>query len=571
MKILKKQVLRGPNIWSNYRKKLIQVRLDLEDMEEYPTNKISGFKERLERMLPSMVEHECSEGRRGGFLHRVEEGTWLGHVMEHIALELQTLAGMETGFGRTRSTKTRGVYNVVFNYTIEEAGLFAADAAFRIISALAAQEDYDLAADLEALKDIYEDYGLGPSTKSIVEEAERRNIPWKRLGNDSTIQLGYGKNQMRFQATTTCRTSSMAVDIAGDKEDTKRLLERSRIPVPKGSLCSSIDELQETVEAIKYPIVIKPLDANQGKGISININSFEEAVSGFHTAKEFSRHVLVEKFVEGSDYRILVINGKFEAASKRIPAHVTGNGAHTISELIEVENSNPKRGNGHENILTKIKLCHESHKLLADKGYTLESIPQAGETIWLKSTANLSTGGTAVDATDEMHPENIFMAERIARLVGLDICGIDVMAKNLSEPLNKNGGAVLEVNASPGFRMHLAPAEGKPRNVAAPVVDMLYPEGKPCRIPIIAITGTNGKTTTTRILSCISRNSGLTTGYTTTDGIYINDFLIEEGDTTGPLSANIILGDPTVDIAILETARGGILRSGLGFDQCDVA
>jgi cyanophycin synthetase len=570
MKIIKIQALSGPNIWSIQRKKLIQMRLDLEEMEQFPTNKIDGFKERIETMLPSLIEHRCSEGCRGGFFSRIERGTWMGHVIEHIALEIQSLAGMETGFGRTRETKTLGTYNVVFSYTEENVGLFAAESAVAIAEALIAGKEYDLSADLQKMREIRERVRLGPSTGSIVEEAVSRNIPWIRLGTNSLVQLGYGINQMRFQATITCKTSSIAVDIACNKELTKKMLNMASIPVASGSICVNEEDLAETIKKIGYPIVLKPLDGNHGKGASINVTNWEDAVSGLAFAKEYSKRIIVEKFITGFDFRILVIDNKLVAAAKRVPAHVIGNGKETIQELIDTTNLDPRRGYGHENVLTQIDVDRDTKDLLEKLGYTLETIPRIGEIVFLKSTANLSTGGTSVDVTDMMHPENIFLAERISRVIGLDVCGVDIMAENLTQPLKENGGVILEVNAAPGFRMHLAPSEGLPRNVAAPIIDMLYPPGKSCRIPIIAVTGTNGKTTTTRLLAHIVKNNGFKVGFTTTDGIYIQNHMMEKGDTTGPLSAEYVLRDPTVEFAVLETARGGILRSGLGFSLCDI-
>jgi len=571
MKILKIQALRGPNLWSIQRKKLIQMRLDLEEMEQFPTNKIDGFRERLEAMFPTMIEHRCSEGVRGGFFMRIERGTWMGHVIEHIALEIQTLAGMETGFGRTRETKTPGIYNVVFSYTEENVGMFAAESSVRIAEALIAGTDYDLESDIQKMKEIRERVRLGPSTGSIVEEAVSRDIPWIRLGTNSLVQLGYGVNQMRFQATITCKTSNIAVDIACNKEETKRMLDMASIPVASGSICVDEEDLELTIKKIGYPIVIKPLDGNHGKGASINVVTWEDAVEGLAHAKKYSRRVIVEKFITGFDFRVLVIDNKLVAAAKRVPAHVLGDGKHTIQELIDTTNKDPRRGYGHENVLTEITVDRDTTDLLEKLGYTLETIPNNGETVYLKSTANLSTGGTSVDVTDMMHPENIFLAERISRVIGLDVCGIDIMAENLTQPLKENGGVILEVNAAPGFRMHLAPSEGLPRNVAAPVIDMLYPPGKPSRIPIVAITGTNGKTTTTRLMAHIVKNNGYRVGFTTSDGIYIQNHMLEKGDTTGPLSAEYILKDPTVEFAVLETARGGILRAGLGFSRCDIA
>ena len=571
MKIDKIQALRGPNIWSVQRKKLIQMRLDLEEMEQFPTNKIDGFRERIEAMFPTMIEHRCSEGVRGGFFSRIERGTWMGHVIEHIALEIQTLAGMETGFGRTRETKTPGVYNVVFSYTEENVGMFAAESSVAIAEALIEGRPYDLEADIQKMREIRERVRLGPSTGSIVEEAVSRDIPWIRLGTNSLVQLGYGINQMRFQATITCKTSSIAVDIACNKEQTKKMLDAASIPVANGGICVDEDDLDDVIQKIGYPIVIKPLDGNHGKGASINVKNREDAIDGLAYAKKYSHRVIVEKFITGHDFRVLIIDNKLVAAAKREPAHVKGDGKQTIQQLIEETNKDPRRGYGHENVLTQIDVDRDTTDLLEKLNYTLETVPKKGEVVYLKSTANLSTGGTSIDVTDMMHPENIFLCERISRVIGLDICGVDIMAENLTQPLKENGGCILEVNAAPGFRMHLAPSEGLPRNVAAPVIDMLYPPGKPSRIPIIAVTGTNGKTTTTRLLAHIVKNNGFKVGFTTSDGIYVQNHMMEKGDTTGPVSAEYILKDPTVEFAVLETARGGILRSGLGFSRCDIA
>ncbi len=546
------------------------MRLDLEETEHTPTNKIPGFRERIETLLPSMYTHRCSEGTEGGFFKRVEMGTWMGHVIEHIALEIQTLAGMDVGFGRTRETKTPGTYNVVFNYIEESAGVYAAEEAVKIAESLMNATDYDINACIQTLKEIRERERLGPSTGSIVEEAASRKIPWIRLGKNSLVQLGYGINQQRFQATITGNTSCIAVDIACNKELTKKMLEDAAIPVPSGDLVLDEEGLQRVIKKIGYPLVLKPLDGNHGKGASINVKDYETALVGLEHAQKYSRKVIVEKYITGYDFRVLVIDHRMVAAARRVPAHVMGDGELNLQQLIDKENEDPRRGYGHENVLTEIEVDKDTNELLAKLNYTLETVPQKGEIVYLKSTANLSTGGTSIDVTDMIHPENIQMAERISRIIGLDVCGIDIMAENLTQPLKESGGAILEVNAAPGFRMHLAPSEGLPRNVAAPVVDMLYPPGKEFRIPIIALTGTNGKTTTTRLLAHIVKNNGKRVGFTTSDGIYIHNTLLERGDTTGPLSAEFILKDPTVEFAVLETARGGILRSGLGFGTCDI-
>ena len=570
MRIESLQVLRGPNIWSINRKKLIQMRLNLEELEHRPTNKISGFYERLRTLIPSLYEHRCSPGVPGGFFQRVVEGTWMGHVIEHIALEIQSLAGMETGFGRTRETHTPGVYNVVFNYEEEKVGIYAAEAAVRIAEALIEGTNYDLEKDIREMREIRENTRLGPSTGAIVEEAISRNIPWIRLNGQSLVQLGYGKNQVRFRATITERTSSIAVDIASNKEETKRMLQEHAIPVADGMTITSATQVDEAIRRIGFPLVFKPLNGNHGRGATINVKTHAEAISAFEHAARISPRVIVESFVSGYDFRVLVIDNKMVAAALRIPARIMADGESTIQELIDQENRDPRRGYGHENVLTEIIVDRDTLDLLAKKGYHLETVPAKGEVVYLKSTANLSTGGTSVDVTDQVHPQNIFICERISRIIGLDVCGIDIMAQNLTEPLTETGGVILEVNAAPGFRMHIAPSEGLPRNVAAHVLDMLYPPGKSARIPIIAITGTNGKTTTTRLIAHIIKSIGHRVGFTTSDGIYVQNTMLMKGDTTGPKSTEFILKDPTVEVAVLETARGGILRSGLGFSQSDI-
>ena len=546
------------------------MKLDIQEMEELPSNKIPGFSERMEKMFPTMHAHECSEGHAGGFFKRVKEGTWMGHVVEHIALEIQSLAGMDCGFGRTRSTGQHGVYNVVFNYTEEKVGVYAAKSAVRIVEALIKGETYDLADDIQQMRELREDERLGPSTGSIVEEAIKRKIPWIRLNRHSLVQLGYGINQKRVQATVASSTSSIAVEIACDKEETKNLLEAASVPVPRGRVVYDEEDLEIAVKRIGYPIVVKPVGGNHGRGATININNWEEAKVALAAAKRISRGVIVERFITGFDHRLLVINYQFVAAARRTPAMVTGDGKHTIQQLVDIVNQNPLRGYGHEKVLTAIKIDDTTLAILQEKEMTVNSVLKAGEELHLKRTANLSTGGTSTDVTDIVHPYNVFMAERIARIIGLDICGIDIMSPDIRQPMHENGGAVLEVNAGPGFRMHIAPAEGLPRNVAEPVIDMLYPPGSSARIPIIAVSGTNGKTTTTRLIAHMVKTVGYKVGFTTTDGIYIQNRMVEAGDCTGPISAEFVLKDPTVNFAVLECARGGILKAGLGFHNCDV-
>ena len=570
MRIREIRAMRGPNYWSIRRHKLIVMTLDLEDYEQKPTDKISGFLDRLKKMFPTMVSHRCSVGCEGGFFQRVEEGTWMGHVIEHIALEIQTLAGMDVGFGRTRSYGEEGVYSVVFAYMEEKVGIFAAKAAVKIAETIAEGKDYDLENDIKTMREMREDERLGPSTGSIVEEAASRGMPWFRLNKYSLCQIGYGANQKRIQATVTSETSSIAVEIACDKEDTKYMLDKAEIPIPKGEVIKTEEGLKDAIDYLRYPLVIKPINGNHGRGITTNIQNWEEAVVAFKAAKEVSRSVIVEKYITGDDYRLLVINYKLVAAAKRTPAHVVGDGKSTVKQLIDEVNKDPRRGYGHEKVLTQIHIDKMTEEILESKNLTLDSIIPNGEMLKLKDTANLSTGGTATDVTDIVHPYNVLMAERIARIVGLDICGIDLMCSDVSFPVNESGGAVLEVNAAPGFRMHIAPSDGLPRNVAANVIDMLLPPGANELIQIVAITGTNGKTTTTRLIAHMAKMKGHSVGYTTSDGVYIQNMMVLKGDCTGPASAEYVLRDPTVDFAVLETARGGLLRAGLAFDQCDI-
>ncbi|MBK7253340.1 MAG: cyanophycin synthetase [Ignavibacteria bacterium] len=575
MKILELKALRGANYWSNRWKKLIVMRLDIGEYEDRPSDKIPGFTERLNELIPSLKTHTCSYGYEGGFLQRVSEGTWAGHIIEHIALEMQTLAGMETGFGRTRETNDIGIYNVIFSYIEEKAGLYTAGESVKLYIAIAEGKSIEelkkqFNGNIQKLREIRERVRFGPSTGSIIEEAENRGIPHIRLSSQSLVQLGYGVYQKIIQATMTCRTGYIATGIASDKDLSKNLLASMGVPVPKGFKIYNIEELEDAIYSIGFPVAIKPLDSNHGKGISANIISPEDAKKAFESAKKYSRAVIVEKSLKGNDFRALVINNKLIAVAERTPAFVKGDGVSTINQLVEKVNSDPRRGYGHEKILTQITIDYMTERVLELKGYNLETVLKKDEICYLKSTANISTGGTAIDRTDEVHPDNIFLFERIARIIGLDIAGIDVVAPDVSSPIVKNGGGIVEVNAAPGFRMHLAPSEGLPRNVAEPVVNMLFPPGEKFRIPIIAVTGTNGKTTTTRLIAHIMKNVGKNVGFTTTEGVYIGNKLIQAGDNTGPVSAQMVLRDPTVEIAVLETARGGLLRAGLGFDGCDI-
>ncbi|WP_205511762.1 cyanophycin synthetase [Longitalea arenae] len=570
MKILDLKVLMGPNFWSIRKTKLIQMVLDLQELEHWPTDKIPGFYERIKQLIPSLYNHHCSEGKPGGFFDRVRDGTWMGHVIEHIVLELQSLAGMNTGFGRTRGTGVPGVYNVVFAYGEAKSGLYAAQAAVNIAEALVQGQPYDVNEDIRQIRELWFGQKLGPTTESLVCEALKRDIPMIRLDDSSYVQLGYGAKQKRVETAVTNHTGMIATEIAGDKDVTKKILQEAYAPVPAGVIVNRSEDLQDAIDEVGFPLVVKPLNSNHGKGATTDINSWQEVTAAFLKAKEYSNEVVIEKYIRGCDYRALVINYKFVAAALRTPAAVMGDGIHTIEELVNIVNKDPRRGNGHEKVLTKIQIDEATIKLLAKMNYTPKTILAKGVVVHLKDTANLSTGGTSTDVTDLVHPSNIRLFERVARIIGLDICGIDIVATSLSTPVKKNGGAIIEINAAPGLRMHLCPSYGNPRNVAAPIIDMLFPTND-ARIPIVAVTGTNGKTTTTRLIAHIAREAGFVTGFTTTDGIYIDEEQINEGDAAGPFSARVLLKDNSVEFAVLECARGGILRSGLAFDKCDVA
>ena len=571
MKILKIQTLRGPNYWSIRQQKLIVLQLDLAELTEKRSDEIPDFYQDLIELFPSLSS-DCGHG----FLQDVQEGIFLEKIVAQVALELQSLAGMPVEFSCTRSTSTSGVYQVIFEYLNEEAGRYAGKAAVRICQNLADRgyyPDSELGQDRRDLKELWRQGALGPSTEAIVKEAQARGIPWMQLSTRAMTQLGYGANQKRIQATQSDRSGILGVELACDKESTKEILQKYGIPVPLGAKIRYFDELEATIEQVGgFPVVIKPLDCNHGRGVTIDINSWREAEAAFDTAIALSklREVIVERYHRGRDHRVLVVNGKFVAVAERVPAHVVGDGRSTIEELIESTNRDPRRGEGHENVMTRIELERSSLELLRQQRCTRDTILRPGEICYLRATANLSTGGMAIDRTEEIHRDNIWLAERAARIVGLDIIGIDILTPDISRPLAEVNGVVIEVNAAPGFRMHVCPSQGQPRNVAAPVLDMLFPPGSNPRIPIIAITGTNGKTTTTRLIAHIFQQTQRTVGYTTTDGTYVDDYLVEAGDNTGPQSAQLILQDPTVEVAVLETARGGILRSGLGFDACDV-
>ena len=562
------RALRGPNYWR--LAPVIACDVQLGALEHVSSAEMPGFYERLTTAIPSLAEHYCTRQEPGGFLERLREGTHLPHILEHVALELQSLSGCDVSFGRVVPSGDPDTWWVIVAYEEEEVGLQSMRDAVKIIRACIAEQPIDVDAIREQLLSLYEAVRLGPSTAAVVEEAKRRGIPVRRLNNYSLVQLGLGKNLRRIQATLSDYTSAIAVEIAQDKDDTKRVLGNIGLPIPKGDVARSIDRALEIVEEIGYPAILKPLDASHGRGISGRIEDDAALREAWNDAREFGDRIVVEQYAEGRDYRVLVVNGKVVACAERTPARVIGDGTSTVGQLIERENRDPRRGVGHTKTLTKLPSDERTVCFLRKQGLTLGSVPADGQEILLRGTANLSTGGTAIDRTDEMHPDNVTACEMAAGIIGLDIAGIDVLTPDISVPFRENGAVIIEVNAGPGIRMHTHPTEGTPRNVAAPIIDMLYPPGTKSTIPVIAVTGTNGKTTTVRLIAHLFRLGENVVGFTTTDGTYLQNRLVLEGDMTGPFSANIILSNPTVDIAVLETARGGLLRAGLGFDEVDV-
>lgn len=568
MKIIDKRVYTGRNIYSH--KVCIRLMVDVEEYADIPTKDIDGFNERLVKALPGFKYHKCALGYEGGFLERLKEGTYLPHVFEHMVIEMQNLLGFKNvKYGKARCIE-KSIYYIVFQYELEEAAMQCAYCALDCVNSFIKGKDYDMAGALRDIEKKIADIRLGPSTKGIYDEAVRRGIPVTRIGKDSILQLGYGRNQRIIEATLTDRTSCIAVDIACDKELTKKLLQEASLPTVEGLCCRTLEEALEAGNTIGYPLVVKPFNGNHGRGVTVDIKSAKELEEAFNEAAAISSKVIVEKFIEGKDYRVLVVNRKVVAVAQRIPPMVTGDGVHTIRQLVEEENKNPLRGFGHEKPMTKIPIDSIMEKYLSKNGYSLDSIPSTGERIPLRFNANLSTGGASRDCTDKIHPDNIDIAIKAADIIGLDIAGIDICTKDISKSLWNIGGAILEVNAAPGIRMHMYPSYGKSRNAAECIIDYMFPKEKPCSIPIISVTGTNGKTTTTRMIAHILSLKGMNVGMTTTSGIYINNTCISKGDNSGPESARRVLMDKNVDAAVLETARGGILRKGLGYDLADV-
>ena len=573
LEILETRVYRGANVWSY--EKAIHLVVDLGSLEEFPTDRLPGFTENLLQMLPGLREHSCSRGRRGGFVERLQEGTWLGHVAEHTALALQQVVGHDVRRGKTRQVKGEvGRYNVIYGYVDENVGLAAGRLAVRLVNHLvSADPDFHWDEELESFIRRAERTAFGPSTQAIVDEAVSRDIPWIRLNQHSLVQLGQGVHGKRIRATMTSETSSIAVDIASDKDLTTRLLAAAGLPVPKQESVRSLEGALAAARRVGFPVVVKPLDGNHGRGVCLDLQSEEDVREAFPIAQEQSRRgwVIVESFVTGKDYRCLIINGRMEAIAERVPASVTGDGTSTVAELVEQTNADPRRGVGHEKVLTRIKVDAAALEVLTGQGHTLESVPEPGEMVKLALTGNMSTGGISIDRTFEAHPENVEIAEEAARMVGLDIAGIDFICPDITEPVRETGGAICEVNAAPGFRMHTHPTIGEPQFIAKPVVDMLFPPGATARIPIVAVTGTNGKTTTSRMISHIFKGMGRKVGMTSTDGVVIDERLVIRADASGPRSARMVLQNPRVDFAVFEVARGGILREGLGYERNDVA
>jgi cyanophycin synthetase len=585
MKILSSNVYVGPNVYAHFP--VIRHKVDIGILENYPSVKLGEeFIQGLITSLPSLDQHGCSYGEPGGFIRRLKEddGTWIAHIWEHVTLELQCIAGTEVTFGKTRGTGQVAEYNMVFQYKQKDVGLEAAELARKLLISLMPaniqvelqfriEDDFDFQQELADFIRFAQRKEFGPSTQSLVDAAEERDIPWLRLNEYSLVQFGHGKYQKRIQATITSETKHIAVEISCDKEDTHNLLNDLGLPVPQQRMAYSEAQAIRMAKQIGYPVVLKPLNANHGRGVSIDLTTAEQVITAFAFAREHgtSRAVLVESFLTGLDHRMLVINGELVAVAKRVPGHVVGDGIHNISQLIDTINEDPRRGVGHEKVLTQLELDTQAERLLEEADFTQGTVLPKGEIFYLRATANLSTGGTAIDMTDVVHPDNKTMAERAVKAVGLDIGGVDFLTADITQSYKDIGGGIVEINAAPGFRMHVAPSEGKPRDVAGKVIDMLFPPSVPKRIPIAGITGTNGKTTTSRMLAHILKSAGHVVGMTSTDGVYVDGQLSVKGDMTGPVSSQIVLRDPSVDIAVLETARGGIARSGLGYRECDVA
>ena len=560
------RTLDGPNVF--HALPVLSMYLRLEDLADTYTDEVPGFTGRLVALLPGLRTHHCSRGYPGGFVERLHEGTYFGHVTEHVALEMAGMLGSPVTYGKTRYAGEPGFYQVIVRYRSEARMRSLLRSAVELVEAVVAGRPFPVEEHLALAARAAIDNELGPSTKSIVTAAVQRGIPWRRLNDANLVQLGYGRNRRLIQAAVTDRTSHVAVDIAADKALTKRLLSDAGVPVPRGAVVDSLEAAMTAFADLGAPVVVKPLDGNQGRGITLGVSSEAEMEVAYRRAYAVADQVIVEQQLVGNDYRMLMVGGRLVAASHREPCHVIGDGSSTVTELIEKANRDPLRGEGHEKPLTKIVVDEELELQLARAGMGLDSVAPAGVNVVLRGCANLSTGATAADVTERVSPEVREVCERAAAVVGLDICGIDLVAPDIGGAFD---GAVVEINAGPGLRMHVYPSRGTPQDVGGAIVDMLYPAGAPSRVPICSVTGTNGKTTVTRMIGHILSVDGASIGMTTTEGIFIGGKRISRGDHTGAASARAVLADPSVDIAVLETARGGILRRGLGYDLSDVA
>jgi len=567
IKVEKIKVMHGANYFS--AGPIVLFRINLGEYDEVFTNMIPGFFEKIKTAVPSLYDHYCSVGKPGGFFQRIIDGTLLGHVIEHTSIELQTLAGMDVGYGKTRSTLKQGVYNVIFRYMDEEAGLYAGKASINLINSLLLDLPFDIGEIIHNLIEIREKRLLGPSTQAIVDEATKRDIPFLRLDAYNLVQLGTGKFHKMIRATLTSDTNMIAVEIADNKYLTSIMLKDAGIPVLETIKTDNIGDIFEFYNRIKSSIVIKPIDSYLGKNSSVNIKTPEEIVVGFNLAHEFSNMVLAQPYIEGNSYRLLVIDYKFVAATELLSPTIVGNGKDTIQILIDKLNAEPQRQKGDKNHLSKVEIDIMTQRLLKAASYTLETVLPKGEKFVLKKSGNPKLGGTSKDVSDKVHPFNIFLAERAAMVVGLNVAGVDIHAKSIETPINENGGVVLEVNAAPDFRMHINPTEGERRNVPEYLLNMLFPKNTKARVPIFSITGTAGKTIAARFLDYCLRNEGHNTGLTTSEGLFITNIQLMKGDMTSPESVSLVLKDPTIDCAILETSREGIIRSGLGYKFAD--
>ncbi|MCD4746020.1 MAG: cyanophycin synthetase [Bacteroidales bacterium] len=567
LKIENIQVYHGANYFSGGP--IVLLRINLGEYDEVFTNDINGFYEKLTNILPSLFEHHCSVGKPGGFFIRVKEGTLLGHVTEHTSIELQTLAGMDVGYGKTRSTLQQGVYNVIFRYLDEIAGVYAGKAALNLVNSLLLNKEFDVFEVIEALVHIRELRMFGPSTQAIVDEAANRNIPFIRLDSYNLVQLGTGKFRKYIRATITSDTDLIAVETADDKYLTSLMLKDAGIPVLETIKTDNVNKIIDFQKTLNTPIVVKPTQGYLGKNSMVNISSQKEINEAFDLACEFDDTVIAQPYLKGKSFRLLVIDYKFIAATELAPPFITGNGKNTISQLIENLNANSERQIGDKAKLSKVQIDITTERILKAKEYTLETVLPENEILVLKKSGNPKLGGSSIDVTDKVHPFNRFLAERAARVIGLNIAGVDIIAPNINESIIENNGAVIEVNAAPDFRMHINPSLGKSRNVAANLVDMLFPVNTQTRVPVYSVTGTAGKTITVTLLNYCLEQEGFNTGLTTSDGLYITGKCLMKGDMTYPEHVALVLKDPTIDCAILETPREGILRRGLGYEYAD--